>query len=106
MVRYLSDDGFGQLCFAAGAAFSKGGRAITVLPSTGKNGAISRVVGMLEQGTVVNIPRSLADYIVTEYGIAHLKGKSLRKRAEQMISIAHPDFRDELRAEAKRLYWP
>ncbi len=96
----------GQLCFAIGAAFSRGGRAITVLPSTGKKGTISRIVGMLEQGTVVNIPRSLADIIVTEYGIARLKGKSLRKRAEQMISIAHPDFRNELWQEAKKLYWP
>jgi len=103
--RMLGGTG-GQLCFAVGAAFSRDGRAITVLPSTGKNGTISRIVGMLEQGTVVNIPRSLTDCVVTEYGIAHLKGKSLRNRAEQMISIAHPDFRDELREAARMLYWP
>jgi 4-hydroxybutyrate CoA-transferase len=74
--RMLGGTG-GQLCLVTGAAFSRGGRAITVLPSTGKNGSISRIVGMFEQGTVVNIPRILADCMVTEYGIAHLKGKSV-----------------------------
>lgn len=96
----------GQLCFAIGAAFSQGGRAITVLPSTGRDGTISRIVATLEPGTVVNVPRSLADYIVTEHGIAHLRGKTQRQRVEEMTAIAHPDFRSELRAAAKSLYWP
>lgn len=103
--RMLGGTG-GQLCFAIGAAFSRGGRAITVLPSTGKDGTISRIVAALETGTVVNVPRSLADYIVTEHGIAHLRGKTQRQRVEEMIAIAHPDFRSELRAAAKKLYWP
>jgi len=96
----------GQLCFTIGAAFSQGGRAITVLPSTGRDGTISRIVATLEPGTVVNVPRSLADYIVTEHGIAHLRGKTQRQRVEEMLAIAHPNFRSELRAVARSLCWP
>jgi len=103
--RMLGGTG-GQLCFAIGAAFSQGGRAITVLPSTGRDGTISRIVATLEPGTVVNVPRSLADYIVTEHGIAHLRGKTQRQRVNEMLAVAHPDFRSELRAEAKKLCWP
>jgi hypothetical protein len=51
-------------------------------------------------------PGNCADYVVTEYGIAHLRGKSLRRRAEELVAIAHPDFRAELRKEAQKLYWP
>jgi acyl-CoA hydrolase len=54
----------------------------------------------------VTIQRNCADYVVTEYGIAHIKGKSVRQRAEELINIAHPDFRDELKKEARKLYWP
>jgi 4-hydroxybutyrate CoA-transferase len=54
----------------------------------------------------VGIPQPLADYVVTEYGIAKLKGKTLRQRANELIAIAHPDFRVELRNEAQKLYWP
>jgi 4-hydroxybutyrate CoA-transferase len=103
--RMLGGTG-GQLCFAIGATFSKGGRAITVLPSTAREGSISRIVGMLEPGTAVTVPRSLADIIVTEHGIASLRGKTQRQRAGEMIAVAHPDFRAELRREAKKLYWP
>jgi 4-hydroxybutyrate CoA-transferase len=95
----------GQLAFAIGAALSKGGRNITVLPSTAKQGKISRIVGQLELGTVVTIPRTLADVVVTEYGIARLRGKTQRQRAEELISIAHPDFRAGLRNEAQRFFW-
>jgi len=103
--RMLGGTG-GQLCFTIGAAFSRGGRAITVLPSTAREGSISRIVGMLEPGTAVTVPRSLADIIVTEHGIASLRGKTQRQRAGEMIAVAHPDFRAELRREAKKLYWP
>jgi 4-hydroxybutyrate CoA-transferase len=61
---------------------------------------------MLEAGTIVTVPRVLADHVVTEYGIARLKGKTQRQRAEELIAIAHPDFRPELRREARKLYWP
>ena len=96
----------GQLSFAIGAYLSKGGRSIVAIPSTAKNGALSRIVPMLEPGTVVSTPRTLADIVVTEYGIARLKGKTQRERALELIAIAHPDFRAELKKEAERLYWP
>ena len=86
------------------AMYSKGGRAITVMKSTALGGAVSRVVPVHEPGTVVTIPRSLADTIVTEYGVAQLFGKSTRERAAELISVAHPDFRAELRQEAERLF--
>jgi 4-hydroxybutyrate CoA-transferase len=103
--RIISGSG-GQTAFAIGALLSKGGRSITVLPSAAANGKVSRIVPMLEAGTGVTVPRNCADYVVTEYGIAHLRGKSVRKRAQELIAIAHPDFRAELTKEAQRLYWP
>lgn len=96
----------GQLPFVIGALHSKGGRSITVLPSTAKEGSVSRIIPSHSEGTVVTIPRNCVDYVVTEYGIAHLKGKSLRHRSEELIGIAHPDFRPELRKYAKKLFWP
>lgn len=96
----------GQLAFATGAQLSKGGRFVSVLPSTAKKGSVSRIVPMLEQGTVVTVPRTLADIVVTEYGIAYLRNKSLKERARELISVTHPDFRDKLRTEAEKLYWP
>jgi len=94
----------GQLAFAIGANLSKGGCNITVLPSTAKGGNISRIVPQLEPGTIVTVPRTLADIVVTEYGIARLKGKSQRQRAEELIAIAHPDFRPELRTKGRSLF--
>jgi 4-hydroxybutyrate CoA-transferase len=97
----------GQLAFAIGAALlSREGHNITVLPSTARGGKFSRIVPQLEPGTVVTVPRTLADIVVTEHGIARLKGKTQRQRVEELINVAHPDFRAELRKEAKRLYWP
>jgi len=96
----------GQPDFHLGAFFSKGGRPITVLYSTAENGAISRIVPQFEPGTVVSIGRAHACYVVTEYGIAKLIGKSLRERAEELIAVAHPDFRAELRQEAQKLFYP
>jgi len=103
--RMLGGTG-GQLSFAIGAAFSRGGRSITLLPSTARGGSVSRIVAMFEPGTAITVPRSLADFVITEYGIASLRGKTQRQRAEEMISVAHPDFRAELRKEAQKLYWP
>ena len=60
----------------------------------------------LPEGTAVTIQRNCADYVVTEYGIAHLKGKTLRQRADELISIAHPDFRSELRKAAQKMLYP
>lgn len=91
----------GQIEFAIGAMLSKGGRSITVLHSTASGGKISRIVPTLENGTVVSIPRTFTDYVVTEYGVASLWGKSQKERALELISIAHPNFREELRSFLK-----
>ena len=103
--RMLGGSG-GQTAFAIGALLSKGGHSITVLPSTAVNDAVSRIVVVHPAGAAITVPRNCADIIVTEYGIASLRGKSLRRRAEELIEIAHPAFRSELRKEAKKLYWP
>jgi 4-hydroxybutyrate CoA-transferase len=93
----------GQIPFVIGSWLSRNGRSITVLPSTARSGTVSRIVPLLPEGTVVTIQRNCAQYVVTEYGIANLKGKSLRQRAEELIRVAHPDFRGELKKEAKKL---
>lgn len=89
-----------------GAFISSKGRAITLVHSTALEGAVSTIVATFEPGDVVTIPRHFADYVVTEYGIASLFGKPIRRRAEELIAIAHPDFRGELRKQAKKLFWP
>ncbi|GIW56827.1 MAG: 4-hydroxybutyrate CoA-transferase [Nitrospiraceae bacterium] len=86
------------------AAMCKNGRAITVMRSTAMDGTISKVVAKHEAGTLVTIPRYLSDTIITEYGVARLLDKNHRQRAEELISIAHPDFRAELRREAQELW--
>ncbi|MFC2006082.1 acetyl-CoA hydrolase/transferase family protein [Chloroflexota bacterium] len=96
----------GQLAFAVGCQLAKGGRFVTSLPSTAKGGTVSRIVPIMEQGTIVTVPRTLADIVVTEYGIARLKGKTQRDRAMELVKIAHPDFKAELEKQAKELYWP
>ena len=96
----------GQLAFAIGTYLSKGGRNIIALPSIARGGTVSRIVPMLEPGTIVSVPRTFADIIVTEYGIARLKGKTQQERALELIGIAHPDFRTELKKQAQKLYWP
>ncbi|HEY5640285.1 MAG TPA: acetyl-CoA hydrolase/transferase C-terminal domain-containing protein [Dehalococcoidia bacterium] len=85
------------------AVQSKGGRAITLLPSTAMHGAVSRVVAQQEAGSIVTIPRYFADTVITEHGVARLWGKNHRQRAEELIAVAHPDFRADLRREAERL---
>lgn len=96
----------GQLDFIYGASRSKGGVPIIALPSTAtmKDGtAISRIVSLLKHGAGVVTSRNHVHYIVTEYGVANLYGKSIRERALALISIAHPDFRPQLTQEAKNL---
>ena len=85
----------GQVDFVRGAAASKGGRSIIAMPSTVK-GKISKIVPLLDEGAAVTTSRNDIDYVVTEYGIAPLKGLTLRQRARNLINIAHPDFRDGL----------
>lgn len=92
----------GQVDFVRGAARSKGGKPVIVLPSTAKKGTVSRIVPYLDQGAGVVTSRGDVAYVVTEYGIANLHGRNLRERALALISIAHPDFRDELLNYAKQ----
>jgi len=95
----------GQLDFIRGAAYSKGGKPIIALPSTTRDQAVSRIVPMLKPGAGVVTTRADVHYVVTEYGIAYLHGKNLRQRAEALINIAHPKFRDELKSYAKKQKW-
>ena len=92
----------GQLDFIRGSARAKGGKPIIALPSTAKDGALSRITDTLLPGSGVVTTRADVHYVATEYGVADLFGKSLRERAEALIAIAHPDFREELRAAAGR----
>lgn len=96
----------GQPEIAIGSVLAKGGRSIMVMPSTARGGKASRIVPQLELGSVVTVTRAFVDYVVTEHGIARLMGKSARQRAEELIAVAHPDFRGELRAAARKLFWP
>jgi acyl-CoA hydrolase len=91
----------GMLDFIRGAARSEGGKSILMLPSTDMQGKKSRIVPMLDQTAIV-VPRGDVQYVVTEYGAVNLFGKSFQERAMAMISIAHPDFREELFFEAQK----
>jgi acetyl-CoA hydrolase len=90
----------GQLDFIRGAARSKGGVPVIALPSTAKNGTVSRIVNTLAPGSGVVTTRADVHYVVTEYGIAGLFGRSIRERARRLIDIAHPAFREELERAA------
>ena len=90
----------GQFDFVLGASRSRGGAAIVALPSTGRDGAVSRIVPSLQAGAAVTSPRALADWVVTEHGAAALRGKGERGRAEALIAIADPRFREELAQRA------
>src|SRR6266540_2858690 len=92
----------GQLDFIRGSARAKGGKPIIALPSTAKGGRISRIVDVLAEGSGVVTSRADVHYVVTEHGIARLHGQSLRERARELIAVAHPDFREELRGAARR----
>ena len=93
----------GQLDFIRGAARSKGGLPIIALPSTAKKDTISRISLMLTEGSGVTTTRNDVHYIVTEYGVAELYGKTIRQRAQALINIAHPKFRDELAFAGKKI---
>jgi acyl-CoA hydrolase len=88
----------GQFDFVLGASRSRDGAAIIALPSTGRDGAVSRIVPRLQAGAAVTSPRALADWVVTEHGVARLRGRGERGRAEALTAVAHPRFREELRA--------
>jgi len=95
----------GQVDFIRGASRSKGGKPIIAISSTAKNGAISRIVPMLSPGAGVVTSRGLIRYVVTEYGVAYLHGKSIRERAQALINIAHPKFREELYEYCEKTKW-
>ena len=92
----------GQSDFVRAANLSKGGKAFIVLPSTAKDDSISRIVPMLSAGTHVSTSKNDVNYVVTEYGVAQLRGKSAKQRARELIGIAHPKFRAELAEQARR----
>ncbi len=94
----------GQVDFVRGAARSKGGKAIIALPSTAKKGTVSRIVATIAEGAAVTTMRADVDYVVTEHGVAHLKGRGLRDRAAMLIDIADPKFRDQIREDVERLH--
>lgn len=89
----------GQVDYVRGAAWSAGGKSIMAMPSTAAKGKSSRIVPFLTHGAAVTTSRNDVDYVVTEYGIARLKGKTLKQRAEALIAIAHPDFQPMLEEE-------
>jgi len=94
----------GQVDFVRASSISKGGKSIIALPSTNKKKTASRIVARLYEGACVTTSRNDVHYIVTEYGIADLRGKTVRQRAYSLISIAHPDFRDQLRDDFTEFY--
>jgi acyl-CoA hydrolase len=99
---YYSSSG-GQADFARGAMYSDGGQGFVVLRSTAKDGTISKLVPQLAAGDVVTTLKNTVDKVVTEWGVAELRGRSIRERARALIAIAHPDHRDHLRHAATRL---
>ena len=98
----------GQTVFMIAGAYSPGGKSISVVPSSsvpsGSGARVSRIVDCLAPGTPVTVPRTYVDYIVTEFGIAELRGKTLKGRARALCDVAHPDFQDSLRDRARELY--
>ena len=94
----------GQADFVRGAAWSRGGRSIIAFHSTAAKGKLSRIVPCLDEGATVTTTRTDIHYIVTEYGIADMRGKSVHQRAEALINIAHPDFRSDLKKEFLAVY--
>ena len=95
----------GQVDFVRGAARSKGGKAIIALPATAAKGKVSRIAATLDHGASVTTSRNDIDYVVTEFGIAALRGKTVRERMEALVNIAHPDFRSEIRDQIKATYF-
>ena len=102
-IKQFSGTG-GQVDYVRGASVSKGGRSIMAVPSTAAKGKISRIVPFLSEGAAVTTSRNDVDYVVTEYGVAKLKGRSLSQRSEALISIAHPEFRAGLKEEYNKRF--
>ncbi len=94
----------GQVDFVRGAKLAKGGKSVIALPATAKKGLISRITAGFKSGEAVTTSRSDVDYIVTEYGIAALRGQSIVERARRLIAIAAPEFRDKLKDDFKEVY--
>lgn len=105
MGSYLYSGFGGQVDFVRGACMSRGGKAIIALPSTAKNGTVSRITACLPLGTGVVTSRADVHYVATEYGIAELFGKTLKERARALINIAHPKFREALELEVRGFGW-
>lgn len=102
---YINFSGVGgQMDFVKGATWSKGGKSFLAFKSSASKGTISKIKPLLTEGSVVSTSRNDVDYVVTEYGMARLRGKTVSQRAKELIKIAHPNFRDELTSEAKRLH--
>ena len=99
--KHMSGSG-GQVDYVRGACQSKGGKSFIAFTSTAKDDTISKIKNILTPGAIVTTSKNDVDYIVTEYGIAHLRGRSLAERAKQLIAIAHPNFRDELTFDARK----
>lgn len=99
--KHMSGSG-GQVDYVRGACQSRGGKSFIAFASTAKGGTISKICPSLAPGAVVTTSKNDVDYVVTEYGLAHLRGRSLGERAKQLIAIAHPDFRDGLTFEARK----
>ena len=105
MIGYKQFSGVGgQVDFVRGASRAKGGKAIIAMPSTAGHGKISKIVPLLDEGAAVTTSRNDVDYIITEFGIAPLKGRTLRQRAIALIKIAHPDFREGLITEFEKRF--
>ncbi|WP_027623886.1 acetyl-CoA hydrolase/transferase family protein [Clostridium lundense] len=94
----------GQVDFVRGSNMCKDGKSIMAMPSTAAKGKVSKIVPLLDEGAAVTTSRNDVDYVVTEFGIAHLKGKTLRQRAKALINIAHPDFREGLIEEYEKRF--
>jgi itaconate CoA-transferase len=90
----------GQFDFVKGSSLSKGGKSIFAIQSTAKNGTVSTIVPEVR---MVTVDRMDVEYVATEYGVVNLRGKSTKQRAEALIGIAHPNFRDELTAAAHKV---
>ena len=98
----------GQTVFMIAGAYSPGGKSVSVTPSssvpTSTGTRVSRIVPTLDPGGVVTVPRTYVDYVVTEQGIATLRGKTIKERVRALLDVAHPDFRPQLEDDARRLY--
>ena len=95
----------GQVDFSRGASLSKGGKPVIALPSTTADGTVSRIVAHIKEGAGVVTSRGHVHYVVTEFGVASLRGKSIRERALELIRVAHPKFRQQLLQQVRQHYW-